>query len=154
MPRVGRRLYFVAQSKDDNEHLPILDSGREPDDTILRLALAAHLARAKGQSRDHVFSDLRSFLTWYQQRHLAPLACHYATSRSPHATQTDEPRCATTELAGIWTGTELHPGRLHGLRDLKLLGASRFVGSPGGMVRVSPGHCVTGRCPGVPMNER
>jgi hypothetical protein len=45
-----------------------------PHDAILRLTLAAHLARYKGQSRDHVLSDLRSFLTWCQQRHLGPLA--------------------------------------------------------------------------------
>ena len=45
-----------------------------PDDTILRLALAAHLARYKGQSRDHVHSDLRSFLSWSQARHVASLA--------------------------------------------------------------------------------
>jgi len=45
-----------------------------PDDTVLRLALAAHLARYKGQARDHVHSDLRSFLTWCQQRDVAPLA--------------------------------------------------------------------------------
>jgi integrase/recombinase XerD len=45
-----------------------------PDDTVLRVALAAHLARYKGQSRDHVHSDLRSFLTWCQQRHLSALA--------------------------------------------------------------------------------
>ena len=45
-----------------------------PDDTILRLAIAAHLARYKGQSRDHVYSDLRSFVRWCQLRHLAPLA--------------------------------------------------------------------------------
>ena len=44
-----------------------------PDDTILRLVLAAHLARYKGQSRDHVHSDLRSFLTWCQERDLPPL---------------------------------------------------------------------------------
>ena len=45
-----------------------------PDDTILRLALAAHLAQYKGQSRDHVHSDLRSFITWCQRRDLPPLA--------------------------------------------------------------------------------
>jgi integrase/recombinase XerD len=45
-----------------------------PDDSILRLALAAHLARYKGQSRDHVHSDLRSFLAWCQRRDVAPLA--------------------------------------------------------------------------------
>jgi integrase/recombinase XerD len=44
-----------------------------PDDTLLRLAVAAHLARYKGASRDHVDSDLRCFLRWCQQRALPPL---------------------------------------------------------------------------------
>ena len=40
----------------------------------LRLAVAAYLARFKGQSRIHTESDLRAFLTWCQQRGLEPLA--------------------------------------------------------------------------------
>ena len=32
-----------------------------PDDTLLRLATAAHLARYKGRSREHVLSDLRAY---------------------------------------------------------------------------------------------
>jgi integrase/recombinase XerD len=44
-----------------------------PDDAILRVAVAAHLARYKGASRHHVESDLRSFLTWCRQRQLSPL---------------------------------------------------------------------------------
>jgi integrase/recombinase XerD len=42
----------------------------------LRLAVAAYLARFKGQSRTHTESDLRAFLTWCQQRGLDPLAAH------------------------------------------------------------------------------
>lgn len=44
------------------------------DDTILRLAIAAHLARYKGQSRQHVHSDLRCYLNWCDQRSQAPLS--------------------------------------------------------------------------------
>ena len=44
-----------------------------PDDAILRVAVAAHLARYKGASRDHVDSDLRSFLIWCRQRQMSPL---------------------------------------------------------------------------------
>ena len=45
-----------------------------PDDRILRLAVAAYLARFKGQSRVHSESDLRNFLTWCRARDLDPLA--------------------------------------------------------------------------------
>jgi hypothetical protein len=34
----------------------------------LRLAVAAYLARYKGQSRMHTDSDLRGFLDWCQER--------------------------------------------------------------------------------------
>jgi len=45
-----------------------------PDsEAVLHLAVAAHLARYKGQSREHVHSDLRSFLAWCQQRDVTPL---------------------------------------------------------------------------------
>ncbi|GAW51264.1 MULTISPECIES: tyrosine-type recombinase/integrase [unclassified Nocardioides] len=44
------------------------------DDPLLRLAIAAHLARYKGQSREHVHSDLRSFITWSLHRNVPPLA--------------------------------------------------------------------------------
>jgi site-specific recombinase XerD len=40
----------------------------------LNRAVAAHLARYKGQSRDHNASDLRSYLTWCAERRLDPLA--------------------------------------------------------------------------------
>jgi integrase/recombinase XerD len=40
----------------------------------LRIAIAAYLARFKGQSRVHTDSDLRSFLTWCRRQGLDPLA--------------------------------------------------------------------------------
>jgi len=40
----------------------------------LWLAVAAYLARFKGQSRTHTESDLRAFLTWCQERGLDPLS--------------------------------------------------------------------------------
>jgi hypothetical protein len=42
--------------------------------TTLRVAVAAYLARFKGQSRVHTESDLRSFLNWCDQQGLDPLA--------------------------------------------------------------------------------
>src|SRR3954451_21520037 len=41
---------------------------------VLRLAVAAYLARFKGQSRVHTESDLRGYLTWCDCRALDPLA--------------------------------------------------------------------------------
>jgi integrase/recombinase XerD len=41
---------------------------------VLRLAVAAYLARFKGQSRVHTESDLRSYLIWCELRGLDPLA--------------------------------------------------------------------------------
>lgn len=40
---------------------------------VLRLAVAAYLARFKGQSRIHTESDLRSYLTWCESHGLDPL---------------------------------------------------------------------------------
>ena len=40
----------------------------------LRIAIAAYLARFKGQSRVHTESDLRSFLNWCARQGLDPLA--------------------------------------------------------------------------------
>jgi integrase/recombinase XerD len=45
----------------------------------LRLAVAAHLARFKGTSRDHTDSDLRCYLAWCAERGLDPMA-----ARRPH----------------------------------------------------------------------
>ena len=41
---------------------------------VLRLAVAAYLARFKGQSRVHTESDLRGYLAWCESRELEPLA--------------------------------------------------------------------------------
>ena len=41
---------------------------------VLRLAVAAYLARFKGQSRVHTESDLRGYLIWCELRGLDPLA--------------------------------------------------------------------------------
>lgn len=41
---------------------------------VLRIAVAAYLARFKGQSRIHTESDLRGYLVWCDQRDLDPLA--------------------------------------------------------------------------------
>jgi hypothetical protein len=44
------------------------------DDAFLRLAVAAYLARYKGDSRSHTASDLRTFLDWCSRHQLAPLS--------------------------------------------------------------------------------
>ena len=41
------------------------------DDAYLRLAVAAHLARYKGDSRSHTASDLQVFLDWCNRHALA-----------------------------------------------------------------------------------
>ncbi len=41
---------------------------------VPRLAVAAYLARFRGQSRVHTESDLRSYLNWCESRGLEPLA--------------------------------------------------------------------------------
>jgi site-specific recombinase XerD len=41
---------------------------------VLRLAVAAYLARFKGQSRIHTESDLRNYLTWREEHQLDPFA--------------------------------------------------------------------------------
>lgn len=45
-----------------------------PDDVVLRLAASAYLGRYTGTSRVHSESDLRIYLAWCDERHLAPLA--------------------------------------------------------------------------------
>ena len=44
------------------------------DDAYLRLAVAAYLARYKGDSRSHTASDLRTFFVWCTRHELGPLA--------------------------------------------------------------------------------
>ncbi|MEQ4205762.1 hypothetical protein [Actinopolymorpha sp. B9G3] len=46
---------------------------------LLRMAVAAYLARFKGQSRIHTESDLRGYLTWCEDRALDPF-----TAARPH----------------------------------------------------------------------
>jgi integrase/recombinase XerD len=53
-----------------NTTLPELTN---PDDPMLRLAVAAHLARYKGETRVHTASDLNSYLRWCLERSLNPL---------------------------------------------------------------------------------
>src|SRR4051812_26156657 len=43
------------------------------DDPMLRLAVAAHLARYKGESRTHTASDLNSYLRWCLEQDVMPL---------------------------------------------------------------------------------
>jgi site-specific recombinase XerD len=40
----------------------------------LRLAMSAYLARFKGISREHTYSDLNTFVTWCTERGVEPLA--------------------------------------------------------------------------------
>ena len=56
------------------EHRVHLPSPVLADDAYLRLAVAAYLARYKGDSRAHTSSDLRTFLEWCARHELAPLA--------------------------------------------------------------------------------
>lgn len=51
----------------------LLPALSDRDDQILRLAVAAHLARYKGQTRAHTASDLNTYLDWCHGRRLAPL---------------------------------------------------------------------------------
>jgi hypothetical protein len=46
------------------------------------------------------------------------LAWTCGTSRSPRGTLIHAPRCGTAGPARTLTATQLHPGRLHGLRHL------------------------------------
>ena len=50
-----------------------LHARSDADDPMLRLAIAAHLARYKGQTRAHTSSDLNSYLRWCHERDLMPL---------------------------------------------------------------------------------
>ncbi len=57
----------------------ILSTDSGLSDATLRLAVAAYLARYKGQSRLHTESDLRAYLVWCRDHDLSPLA-----ARRPH----------------------------------------------------------------------
>lgn len=54
----------------DTDTLPAL---ADADDPMVRLAVAAHLARDKGQSRAHTASDLNAYLRWCFEKDLRPL---------------------------------------------------------------------------------
>jgi integrase/recombinase XerD len=53
---------------------PVVSGAFVPIPQVLRLAVAAYLARFKGQSRIHTESDLRCFIVWCETRRLDPLA--------------------------------------------------------------------------------
>ena len=59
----------------DTNTLPALT---DADDPMLRLAVAAHLARYKGQSRAHTASDLNAYLRWCLEKDLMPLQAQRA----------------------------------------------------------------------------
>ena len=56
------------------ERAPAASDPPEPFTGRLRLAIAAHLARFKGSSREHTESDLCCYLAWCAERGLDPLA--------------------------------------------------------------------------------
>ena len=56
------------------ERAPAASDPPEPFNGRLRLAIAAHLARFKGSSREHTESDLCCYLAWCAERGLDPLA--------------------------------------------------------------------------------
>ena len=58
---------------DRIELAPAISGQLSPPSSRLRLAVAAYLARFKGQSRIHTESDLRGFVDWCQTRGLDPL---------------------------------------------------------------------------------
>ena len=60
----------------DTNTLPALRNA--DDDPMLRLAVAAHLARYKGQSRAHTASDLNAYLRWCLERDVMPLQAQRA----------------------------------------------------------------------------
>ena len=61
----------------DTVYLEPANSGHSQQ--VLRLAVAAYLARFKGESRTHSESDLRGYLDWCRDRGLDPL-----DARRPH----------------------------------------------------------------------
>jgi site-specific recombinase XerD len=53
---------------------PVVSGAILPTSRVLHLAMAAYLARFKGQSRIHTESDLRGYIGWCQARRMDPLA--------------------------------------------------------------------------------
>jgi site-specific recombinase XerD len=69
----------MTQHTDTPTHLPIAPGDGTLRTDPLRLAVAAYLARYRGETRRHADSDLRVYLTWCQLRGLNPLQ-----ARRPH----------------------------------------------------------------------
>jgi site-specific recombinase XerD len=72
---IDGQLSWVRRSAMDTNTLPAL---LDVDDPMLRLAVAAHLARYKGQSRAHTASDLNAYLRWCLERDVPPLQAERA----------------------------------------------------------------------------
>lgn len=60
----------ARRSRMDTNTLPALI---DADDPMLRLAIAAHLARYKGRTRVHTASDLNAYLRWCLEHDVMPL---------------------------------------------------------------------------------
>ena len=73
-----------------------------------------HLAQAAGLQ----IARAHPHMLRHGSRPCSTLAPICATCRSLPVTLTRAPRCGMTEPARTWTATELHPGRLHGVRHL------------------------------------
>jgi hypothetical protein len=63
-----------TEPKDTSHSGPAVSGVVVISSQVLRLAVAAYLARFKGQSRVHTESDLRGYLLWCESRQLDPLA--------------------------------------------------------------------------------
>ncbi|WP_328291254.1 hypothetical protein OG218_00535 [Kineococcus sp. NBC_00420] len=69
----------MTQPSDTATHLPIALGDETWRTDPLRLAVAAYLARYRGETRRHADSHLRVYLTWCQLGGLNPLQ-----ARRPH----------------------------------------------------------------------
>jgi hypothetical protein len=67
----------------------------EPFTDLLRLAVAAYLARFKGSSREHTESDLRCYLAWCAERGLGPAGRPAAAPGAVHPVDTSGSACAS-----------------------------------------------------------
>lgn len=73
--RIDGQAAMAGAGRMTNTTLPgLLNS----DDPMLRLAVAAHLARYKGETRVHTASDLNCFLRWCLEHSLNPLEAERA----------------------------------------------------------------------------
>jgi integrase/recombinase XerD len=77
--RAGRMQAQCLGMMTFTELSPVLSDSLVPFTDLLRLAVAAYLARFKGASRYHSESDLRCYLAWCAERGLDPLA-----AKRPH----------------------------------------------------------------------